>query len=55
LFTIIHSQYGLSPASLIILAIALVLGVLRDRTSLTVCILVHFGYNFVSVLLPSFG
>lgn len=55
LFTLIHSQYGLSPATLLILLIAIVLGVLRNRTSLTVCILVHFGYNFVSVLLPSLG
>lgn len=55
LFTIIHSQYGLSPAVGIIFAIALVLGVLRNRTSLTVCILVHFGYNFVSVMLPTLG
>jgi membrane protease YdiL (CAAX protease family) len=53
LFTMVHSQYGLSPATLLILAIALVLGWLRVRTSLTVCILVHFGYNFTSVLLPS--
>ncbi len=55
LFTIIHSQYGVSPAAGIIFAIALVLGVLRYRTSLTVCILVHFGYNFVSVMLPTLG
>ena len=55
LFTIIHSQYGLSPAVGIIFVIALVLGVLRYRTSLTVCILVHFGYNFVSVMLPTVG
>jgi hypothetical protein len=55
LFTILHSQYGLSPASLLIFVIAIVLGVLRYRTNLTVCILVHFGYNFVSVLLPSIG
>ena len=55
LFTIIHSQYGVSPAVGIIFAIALVLGVLRYRTSLTVCILVHFGYNFVSVMLPTVG
>lgn len=53
LFTVVHSQYGFSPASLLILLIALVLGVLRDRTNLTVCILVHFGYNFLSVILPS--
>jgi len=55
LFTVVHSQYALSPATLLILAIALVLGVLRYRTSLTVCILVHFGYNFLSVLLPNLG
>ena len=55
LFTIVHSQYGLSPATLLILAIALLLGILRDRTSLTVAILVHFGYNFLSVLLPGLG
>lgn len=55
LFTVIHSQYGFSPASLLILAIALVLGVLRSRTNLSVCILVHFSYNFISVLLPAVG
>jgi membrane protease YdiL (CAAX protease family) len=55
LFTIVHSQYGLSPATLLILGIALILGILRDRTSLTVAILVHFGYNFLSVLLPGLG
>jgi hypothetical protein len=55
LFTILHSQYGFSPASLLIFVIAIVLGVLRYRTNLTVCILVHFGYNFTSVLLPTIG
>ncbi|MCB0003682.1 MAG: CPBP family intramembrane metalloprotease [Anaerolineae bacterium] len=55
LFTVIHSQYGISPAAGIIFVIALVLGVLRYRTSLTVCILVHFGYNFLSVMLPTLG
>lgn len=55
LFTILHSQYGFSPAVGLIFVIALVLGVLRYRTSLTVCILVHFGYNFVSVVVPSLG
>ncbi len=53
LFTVVHSQYGFSPASLLILLIALVLGVLRDRRNLTVCILAHFGYNFLSVMLPT--
>lgn len=55
LFTIIHSQYGLSPASLLILVIAVVLALVRYRTNLTIAILVHFGYNFASVLLAGLG
>lgn len=50
LFTIIHSQYGFSPATLLVLLIALVLGWMRQRYNLNVPILVHFGYNFLSVL-----
>jgi len=52
LFASFHVQYGVTPATLLVLAIGVVLGVLRKRTSLTVCILVHFLFNFVSVLLP---
>jgi membrane protease YdiL (CAAX protease family) len=52
LFASFHVQYGITPATLLVLVIGLVLAVLRQRTSLTVCILVHFLYNFVSVLLP---
>lgn len=55
LFTVIHSQYGLSPASLLILVIAVVLGLVRYRTNLTIAILVHFSYNFSSVLLAGLG
>ncbi len=55
LFTIIHSQYALSPATLLILVIAVVLGIVRYRTNLTIAILVHFLYNFSSVLLASAG
>jgi membrane protease YdiL (CAAX protease family) len=51
LFASFHVQYGITPATLLVLAIGVVLGVLRQRTSLTVCILVHFLYNFVSVLI----
>ncbi|MEA3336860.1 MAG: CPBP family intramembrane glutamic endopeptidase [Chloroflexota bacterium] len=55
LFTVLHSQYGISPATVLILAIALLLGVMRTRTNLTVCILIHFGYNFLGVMLSSLG
>lgn len=52
LFASFHVQYGITPATLLVLVIGVVLGVLRQRTSTTVCIVVHFLFNFVSVLLP---
>jgi hypothetical protein len=53
LFASFHVQYGITPATLLILAMSLILGVLRARTSLSVCVLVHFLYNFTTVLLAS--
>jgi membrane protease YdiL (CAAX protease family) len=53
LFASFHTQYFISVATLLIFVIGLVLGVLRQRTTLAVCILVHFSYNFISVLLGS--
>ncbi|MCL5996730.1 MAG: CPBP family intramembrane metalloprotease [Chloroflexi bacterium] len=53
LFASFHVQYFISPATLLVLVIGGVLGVLRQRTTLAVCILVHFLYNFTSVLLGS--
>ncbi|MCS7060976.1 MAG: CPBP family intramembrane glutamic endopeptidase [Anaerolineae bacterium] len=50
-FSTFHIQYFISIATLVVFIIGLVLGWLRQRTSLTICILVHFLYNFVSVLL----
>jgi membrane protease YdiL (CAAX protease family) len=41
----------LSLATLEILIIGLVLGLIRNRTSTTVAILVHAGYNTLGVLL----
>lgn len=53
LFASFHTQYFISIATLLIFVIGLVLGVLRQKTTLAVCILVHFLYNFASVLLGS--
>jgi CAAX amino terminal protease family. len=53
LFASFHVQYSITPATLLILAMSLILGVLRARTSLSVCVLVHFLYNFTTVLLTS--
>jgi membrane protease YdiL (CAAX protease family) len=53
LFTAFHVQYGFSFATLLVFVIGLVLGILRNKTSLTVCILIHFLYNFTLVMLGS--
>jgi len=51
LFAIGHLQYGLTIATLEIFVIGLVLGLIRNRTHTTVCILIHAGYNSTGVLL----
>lgn len=53
LFTSFHTQYGITPATLLVLVMSVLLGILRQRTSLTVCILVHFLYNFTMVLVAT--
>ncbi len=51
LFAIGHLQYGLTYATLEILLIGLVLGLVRNRTSTTLCIVIHATYNTVGTLL----
>lgn len=51
LFAIAHLQYGLTLATMEVFAIGLVLGLMRNRTNTTVCILIHAGYNTVGTLL----
>lgn len=51
LFAIVHIQYGfLTPATIILLLLALILGYIRQRHNTTVAILVHFGYNLTLAL-----
>jgi len=47
LFAIVHVQYGLTPITLAVFLLGLILGVLRQRTNTTVTIFVHFGYNLI--------
>lgn len=47
LFAIVHIQYGLTPITLAVFLLGLILGILRRRTNTTVVIYVHFGYNFI--------
>lgn len=53
LFASFHVQYSFSPATLLVFVIGLVLAFLRNKTSTTVSIMVHFLYNFTLVLLSS--
>ena len=50
-FTIIHIQYTLTPATLIIFIVSLGLGWLRQHISTTSVIIAHIVYNFIPFLL----
>lgn len=51
IFAVSHVQYGLTPATLAIFALSVILGVIRKRSNTTVAILTHAGYNFILGLL----
>lgn len=51
-FTVLHTQYTLTPAALTIFVVALVLGWVRQRHSTTASIIGHFVYNFVLLAVP---
>jgi uncharacterized protein len=46
LFAVAHVQYGITPITFVILIIGFALGYIRQQTSTTIAIFVHFGYNF---------
>ena len=47
IFAVSHVQYGLSPATLAIFLLSVILGIIRRRSNTTVAIIVHAGYNFI--------
>ncbi len=51
LFGLVHVQYGFSPIILVLIILAVILGIVRQRYSTTLAILIHFGYNFTLGLL----
>lgn len=51
LFAVTHVQYGLTPVTVAVFVIGLVLGLIRRKEGTTVVILIHFGYNFALGLL----
>lgn len=46
LFAVAHVQYGITPITFVILIIGFALGYIRNKTSTSIAIYVHFGYNF---------
>lgn len=50
LFTVLHTQYEFSFATLIVLVLSIVLGLVRRYFNTTACILIHAGYNTTLVL-----
>lgn len=55
LFALVHGQYGLSLATLVVLLLGLVLGLVRDRTNTTTAMLTHAVYNSGIALLAYLG
>ena len=46
LFAVVHIQYGLTPITIVVFFLGLILGLVRRYSNTTVAIFVHFGYNF---------
>ena len=55
LFALVHVQYSLTPATVIIFVVALGLGLLRQRQSTSASIIAHFTYNFIQLALAIFA
>ena len=51
-FALTHVQYTLTPATLLIVGVALGLGWLRKRFNTTAAIVAHFAYDFTLLALP---
>ena len=50
-FALIHVQYGMTPLTLFIVLLAVILGLIRRYYSTTIAIFVHVGYDFALGLL----
>ncbi len=54
-FAVLHTQYTLTPATLLIFVVSLILGWLRERFSTSASILAHFLYDFIQLALAVLG
>jgi membrane protease YdiL (CAAX protease family) len=55
LFALVHGQYGLSLATLVVLLLGVVLGIVRNRTNTTTAMVTHALYNSGIALLAYLG
>jgi uncharacterized protein len=55
LFTLVHANYGLSVATLIVFILALTLGILRIKHSTTLTMITHASYNIILGLIALLG
>ncbi|MCI0399650.1 MAG: CPBP family intramembrane metalloprotease, partial [Chloroflexi bacterium] len=51
LFAVAHVQYGLTPVTVFVFILGLILGLVRRRYNTTTAIFIHTGYNFALGLL----
>ena len=54
-FAVLHTQYTLTPATLLIFVTSMGLGWLRNRYSTSASIVAHFVYNFIQLALALLG
>lgn len=55
LFALLHSTYGLTLATAIVFGVGLTLGLVRQRTNTTTCIVVHALYNMTLGVISALG
>jgi membrane protease YdiL (CAAX protease family) len=55
LFAVLHTQYALTPATIVIVVVGAMLGYLRRRYNTTTAIIAHFLYNFAQLTLVVFA
>lgn len=55
LFAVLHTQYSISPALLLIFVLGVVLGLARVRANTTTAIAIHATYNFTIAMIALYG
>lgn len=55
LFALLHSQYGVSFATVAVFGVGLILGLLRQRANTTTAMIAHAVYNMSLGLIAYFG